>query len=311
MAMSQAAHPQPSQRARDLVRGAYDLHVHSGPDVVKRRIDDIDLARRCAEVGLAGYLIKSHYVPTSARATLTRQAVPGVTVLGSVTLNALTGGMNPLTIEIAAREGARLVWFPTVDSVNERTRIGSVPREKLPFWALLQQQLREQGMEAEPVAVVDSEGNLLPEARQVIRQIAKHQMILATGHLGRDEIFAVVDAAVEEGVKHIVVTHPDFPSQDLSPDDQRALAEKGAFLERCFTTPYTGKVSWEKMFENVRAAGVASSFFSSDLGQPANPPVEDGLALMADMFLEGGFSEEEVYTMAVRNTITLATGVES
>lgn len=311
MDMSEAAHPQPSQRARELVRGAYDLHVHSGPDVVKRRIDDIDLARRCAEVGLAGYLIKSHYVPTSARATLTRQAVPGVNVLGSVTLNALTGGMNPLTIEIAAREGARLVWFPTVDSVNERTRIGSVPREKLPFWALLQHQLREQGMEAEPVAVVDSEGNVLPEARQVIREIAKHQMILATGHLGRDEIFAVVDAAVEEGVKHIVVTHPEFPSQDLSADDQRALAEKGAFLERCFTTPYTGKVSWEKMFENVRAAGVASSFFSTDLGQPANPPVEDGLALMVDKFLEGGFTEEEVYTMAVRNTITLATGVES
>src|SRR5690606_38073564 len=201
MAMRQAAHPQPSQRARDLVRGAYDLHVHSGPDVVKRRIDDIDLAKRCAEVGLAGYLIKSHYVPTSARAALTRQAVPGVNVLGSVTLNALAGGMNPLTIEIAAREGARLVWFPTVDAVNERTRIGSVPREKLPFWARLQQELREQGVEAEPGAVVHAEGNLLPAVRQVIRKSAQHQLMLATGHLGRDEIFAVVNAAVEEGVK--------------------------------------------------------------------------------------------------------------
>lgn len=308
--MTQAVEVQPSKRARELVRGAYDLHVHSGPDVLKRRIDDLDLARRFAEVGLAGYVIKSHYVPTSARAALTRQAVPGVNVLGSVTLNALAGGMNPLTIEIAAREGARLVWFPTVDAVNERTRIGSVPREKLPFWARLQQELREQGVEAEPVAVVDAEGNLLPAVRQVIRKIAQHQLILATGHLGRDEIFAVVNAAVEEGVKHIVVTHPEFPSQSLSAEDQRALAEKGAFLERCFTTPYTGKVSWEEMFANVRAAGVESSFFSSDLGQPDNPPVEDGLALMADRFLEAGFTEEEVYTMAVRNTITLATGVE-
>ena len=31
-----------------------------------------------------------------------------------------------------------------------------------------------------------------------------------------------------------------------------------------------------------------------DLGQVFNPPVEDGLAIMADRFLEAGFSEEEV-----------------
>ena len=44
----------------------------------------------------------------------------------------------------------------------------------------------------------------------------------------------------------------------------------------------------------------------SDLGQVFNPPVEDGLALMADRFLEAGFSEEEVHTMAVENTRRVA-----
>ncbi|MEO8688725.1 MAG: hypothetical protein ABI611_10955 [Solirubrobacteraceae bacterium] len=34
-----------------------------------------------------------------------------------------------------------------------------------------------------------------------------------------------------------MVTHPEFTSQDLSIDDQRALAGRGALLERCFTTP--------------------------------------------------------------------------
>ena len=37
-----------------------------------------------------------------------------------------------------------------------------------------------------------------------------------------------------------------------------------------------------------------------------NPPVEDGLAIMADRFLEAGFSEEEVRIMAVENTRRLA-----
>ena len=45
---------------------------------------------------------------------------------------------------------------------------------------------------------------------------------------------------------------------------------------------------------------------STDLGQLANPPVEDGLALMADRLLEAGFSEDDVHTMAVVNTRRLA-----
>lgn len=301
--------PTPSDRARELVRGAYDLHVHSGPDVMKRRIMDIDLARRFAEVGMAGYIIKSHYVPTSARAALVNAVVPGVRVLGSITLNAVCGGMSPLAVEIAAREGARLVWFPTVDSENERRlRGGAKDPSKLPFWAKLQDEMRAMGMEAPPVRVVDGSGAVLPETRQVLERIARHGMVLATGHLNRDEIFAVVDAAFEVGVKHVIVTHPDFPTQNLPAEDQRALAERGAYLERCFTTPYTGKIAWEEMFARIRAAGTASSVLSTDLGQPANPPVEDGLALMADKLLEAGFTEEEVHTMAVQNTVRLAGG---
>ena len=42
------------------------------------------------------------------------------------------------------------------------------------------------------------------------------------------------------------------------------------------------------------------------LGQRGNPPVDDGLALVADRLLEAGFSETEVRTMAVDNTRRLA-----
>ena len=38
---------------------------------------------------------------------------------------------------------------------------------------------------------------------------------------------------------------------------------------------------------------------STDLGQVANPPVEDGLALWADRFLEAGFGEDEVNELIV------------
>jgi hypothetical protein len=134
--------------------------------------------------------------------------------------------------------------------------------------------------------------------------------VLATGHLGRDEIFAVVEAALAEGVQQIVITHPDYPSQNLSAEDQIALACKGTFLERCFAPSYSGKVSWERLLANIRATGPEHSFLATDLGQPDNPPIEDGIPLMVDHLLAAGFSEAEVITMAVTNTVRLATGGE-
>jgi hypothetical protein len=298
---------QPSERARELLRGAYDTHMHISPDVVERKIDDITLARKFAELGMDGFVLKSHYGSTAERAAVVRAAVPETNVLGAIALNRAVGGINPLAVEIAAREGARTVWMPTVDSVNESHEREAPPGAKVPVWVKLQLELREQGIEIPPVPVVDpNDGTVLPELREVLGLIARHDMLLATGHLSRDEIFAVVDAALEQGVRDIVITHPEFPSQDLSVEDQKALAEKGALLERCFTTPHTGKVSWDHWIENVRATGPENSVLSTDLGQVFNPPVEDGMALMVDRLLEADFKEEEVYVMAVVNTRIVA-----
>ncbi len=297
----------PSDRARDLLRGAYDTHMHISPDVVERKVDDITLARKFAELGMDGFVLKSHYGSTAERAAVVRAAVPETNVLGAIALNRAVGGINPLAVEIAAREGARTVWLPTVDSVNESHEREAPPGAKVPVWVKLQLDLREQGIELPPVPVVDErDGTVLPELREVLGLIARHNMLLATGHLSRDEIFAVVDAALEEGVRDIVITHPEFPSQDLSVEDQRALAEKGALLERCFTTPHTGKVTWERWIENIRATGPEHSVLSTDLGQVFNPAVEDGMALMVDRLLEAGFKDEEVYVMAVVNTRIVA-----
>lgn len=304
---AQQAVASPSERARVLVQGAYDLHVHVAPDVPERRIDDRTLAERFAELGLAGFALKSHYTSTAERAQVVSALVPGVEVVGTLALNWAVGGLNALAVEIAAREGARIVWMPTVDSPAE-TAGRTEPKEgdKVPQWARLQHELRGLGLSVEPVHVTDAEGRLLPEAREVLRAIARHDLILATGHLDRDDTFAVVDGALEEGVAHIVVTHPEFPCQDFSLDDQRALAERGCLLERCLSTPLSGKTEWEHVFDGVRAVGVERSLFSSDCGNPDYPPVEDGLALWADRLLGAGFGEDEVRELIVGQSRRLA-----
>src|SRR5690348_16948495 len=166
------SHPQPSARARELVRGAFDLHVHTGPDLLPRSASDLELAVRCRERGLAGFVIKSHYIPSAPRAALVRALMPDVHALGSIVRNAAVGGINTVAVEIAARAGARIVWMPTFDGANEMLGHGSLPPGvKQPQWARLQQELREQGIRSEPVAVIDEEGRVFPEVRSVLRTI--------------------------------------------------------------------------------------------------------------------------------------------
>src|ERR1700745_3631411 len=174
----------PSERARELLQGAFDTHIHVGPDVVERKIDDVSLARRFQELGMAGFVLKSHYTSTAERAAVVRTAVPGIDALGAIalkravgamnTLGRVVGGMTPLAVEIAAREGARTVWLPTVDSVNESHERETAPGAKVPVWVKLQLELREQGIELPPVPVVDDEGAVLPELTEVLGIIARH-----------------------------------------------------------------------------------------------------------------------------------------
>ena len=301
------SHPTPSERARALVRGAVDYHVHVAPDFVARRITDIELAGRCRETGQAGFGLKSHYSSTAERARVVAAAVPGVVVLGTLTLNRSVGGLNPLAVEVAARQGARIVWFPTVSAVNEQHEVlQGGAHAKVPVWVAFELSLRDAGLACEAVPVVDDRGALIPEAHEVLDVIARNGLVLCTGHLGRDEIFRLVEAAADRGVRDIVVTHPEFPSQSIEPADQVELAEMGALMERAFTTPHTGKATWESVFEATRAVGPERTVWATDLGQTANPPVEDGLALMADAFLGAGFSDGEIHTMAVANTRRVA-----
>jgi len=298
-------HPAPTERARDLVRGAFDPYVHAAPDFAPRRITDLELAQRCLELGLAGFALTSHYTATAERAAVVNAAVGHALAVGSIVLNHAVGGLNATAVEVAARQGARIVWLPTVSALGEFGKVESATG-KVPVWVRFELSLREAGATPRPVPVLSDDGAPLPELLEVLEVVAAHGLVLATGHLSPAEIFAVVDAAVAAKVRTIVVTNPEFPSHKLSPAEQQALAARGALFQRALTTPYTGKCTWEEIFAATRAVGAAATVWGSDLGQVFNPPVEDGLALLADAHLRAGFSEEEVRMMAVENTRRLA-----
>jgi hypothetical protein len=294
------SNPVVTKEAWAALEGACDLHVHVAPDIIERRIDDIDLAQEFLRYGMRGFLLKSHYMSTAERAKVVCKAVPGIDVRGSITLNHSVGGLNPVAVEIAGRSGCSLVWMPTVDASNE-TAGRSEGTEKLPFWAKIQRELAATGISPPPISVIDSDGAVTKDAMTCIDLIGKHNMILATGHLGRTEIFALVRAARDCGVRKVVITHPEFPSQNLSADEQAELASMGAFIEHCFTTMHTGKASWESVFESIRRAGPDHCIMSTDLGQTVNPGVADGFAMFVQRLLDADFTTAEVRRMAVIN----------
>jgi len=61
-----------SDAAWESLKGGYDLQVHVAPDVIERRIDDLDLSKEFLARGLRGFVLKSHYFPTAERAKSSR-----------------------------------------------------------------------------------------------------------------------------------------------------------------------------------------------------------------------------------------------
>jgi hypothetical protein len=267
-------------------------------------MDDIEMAQRIVASGMKGYAIKSHYFCTAERAQIVQKMYPHCAAIGTITLNSSVGGINPMAVEMAGRSGAKLVWFPTVDSEHEQESLAYSPADKLPYWAKIQQQMKAEGILSPTIYLLEN-GKLKKEVFDVLDIIARFNMILATSHISKTEAFALVKAAKERKVRRIIVTHVDFPSTFYSIEEQKELLKSGAFMEHCYTTPATGKVSWDTVIEQIRAVGVGHIVLTTDLGQATAVFPDEGLALFTEKLLANGFSESGIRTMIVKNPTSL------
>lgn len=286
----------------ELIEGAYDLHVHSAPDVLPRKMDDIEMASRIKKSGMAGYAIKSHYFCTSERAELINKSYPDCDAIGTITLNSSVGGINPTAMEMAARSGVKLVWFPTCDSAHEIAHVfDGNPNKKLPYWAQIIIQMKDAGIQAPVITILKEDGTLKEEVYDVLDIIAKYDIILATGHVSHEEAFALVKAAKEHGVKKIVATHVDFPTTFYTVEEQKRLVELGAVMEHCYTTWATGKVDFEVTKDQIREIGPENCILATDLGQKTALYPDEGLLEFAKRLYDEGFTKKEIRMMTVDN----------
>src|SRR5205085_8390753 len=144
-----------------LLVGAFDTHIHSAPDVLPRKFNDLELAQRFKARRMAGFVLKSHYICTADRATLVNAIVPEIQAFGAIALNNSVGGLNPLAVDIAGRLGCKVVWFPTVDSANELENVaGQKDESKLPYWMSIARELRALGVAGSWLQVLNEDGSV-------------------------------------------------------------------------------------------------------------------------------------------------------
>jgi hypothetical protein len=273
------------------IKGLIDFHTHAAPDIFGRAIDDDELAGLAASRQMEAIVFKNHVTHTADRAWLVRKHVPGIKVFGGITLNRAVGGLNPQAVEWMWRmQGGygRVVWFPTFDADNHVRKGGTAPSG---------------------LRVVDERGQVLPEARAILKICAVQRLVVQTGHASAEEALALIEAAREEGCDRVVVTHAQFDVVDMSLAQMKKAAAMGGKMELCALLMLTGPDSaleWMRhapripladTAARIKAVGAQHFVLGTDLGQTGNPTPADGLQMLVTGLLANGITREQIETM--------------
>lgn len=279
---------------RIVLGGAVDLHCHFGPESVVGRphaVDPFDAARDAAALDFQALVLKSHDFPTNGFAYSVGQTEPGVRVYGSICCDFCVGGLNPGAVEVALRDGAAIVWLPTISSQQDFEN-GVAAMLKVP---------------GEGIVMLDDAGRLRPEVEEILDLVLRHDAILATGHTSRAEHFAVAKAFAGRG--RLVVTHAmnAGAGPNLSVADCVALAELGAFVELAAATCMAGHgPGVREVVRAIDAIGSRQIVLSTDYGWTDElPRPAIGLLDYVDALWQAGAKGETLREMACRNPARL------
>ena len=278
----------PAAFPAQTLTGVVDVHAHSDPDSMPRSIDAIDLAKVAKNRGIRAIVLKNHFEPTSSLAYAVRKVVPGIEVFGGVVLNRPVGGLNVAAVErMAANKGGwgRVVWMPTFDAENQvRT-----------------------SKEDRPFVPVSKGGKLLPAVGEILAAVARHKLVLATGHSSPAEVLMLVQAARQAGIQKILVTHATLGPVMMTTAQMKEAAHIGAYIE------FVGNavLGHTKVFEfgdyvaAIRAIGPERCILSSDLGQAGNPTHPEGLQQILTGLAKAGLNSAELRMLTVSNPARL------
>jgi Family of unknown function (DUF6282) len=287
-----------------------DMHVHIGPEFLRRKYNAVSLAEEARREGF-GVVMKNHFQPTTGQVSQLRRADDEVPLVGSVALNFNCGGLDDHGVraglsgwkrDVTAADPDRdrfVVWMPTMcceahlrcyDRRDISTAWG-VKAEYTRFYA-----------EGTGYTLDRHDAGKMAALDRALELIKQHDLILATGHLDRQETLMLVERAHAMGIRRIIMTHPLFQATELDPETMaRMWTKHGAYSELCFSNLYMDHLTYEQYLSVIEAVGPQGVLLSSDVGQVFSPPVGDALREFFDEFRKRGVTEDGIVQMSVLN----------
>jgi len=284
-------HPVVFDGVDEVLKGSYDIHVHSSPDIRPRLMDVVELVADYRRSGFAGAVLKDHFLPTAGRAFVLNKQFGDFRCFSAGVLNASIGGLNPAAVEAAVAQGASIIYMPTATSAHHIRRHGrdDETEKMLPH--------------GQPgISIFDESGKIKREVYDILDILAAKDTVLASGHLSPEETAALMMLAKERHVERRIVTHASIDFIDMPVDMQKQLASQGTYIEHCYISCTTREpVALEKIAGQIKEVGSASVILSSDFGQPRNPAPSQGMRYFIAGFRALDFSVKMLREMVVTN----------
>lgn len=287
------------ERVDQLIKGAVDLHVHSGPSIMARQLDHFEAVEQAAAAGMRGILFKDHHYSVAPFLPIMERMLGhlGVAMYGAIVLNNTCGGFNPAAVDFTLKSGGKMVFMPTAHAANHIRSNHRGGKLKANI------ELRR----PKALTIVDPNGDMIDEVKEILDIIAQHDAVLSSGHLHVAEIWVLMEEARRRGVKRLIINHPMY-GLHFTHADTAELAAMGVIIEQSaclYVDSRFNTYSPEEFKEHIEAAGVANSAIGSDLGQTDNPSPVEGLKQAIALCLGLGFSESDVTTMVRDNPAKL------
>jgi len=299
------ASPERKDLIEKLLTGAIDLHCHSGPSVMPRSIDHIEVAEEASKVGMRAILYKDHYYSASPITELLNKHFKSLNVelLSGVPLNNTVGGFNRYAVDHGINLGAKLVWMPTFSAENhiKAHQEDTDFDKKFPT-------TKEAMLAPTPLKVVNQNGDLIDEVKFILDLIAENDIVLSSGHLHISEIWVLFEEAIKRGVKKLLCNHPTYVI-GASLEDIRVLSRMGVYIEHsmCMFVQRSKYKFYEpdELNDMIIAAGIDQTILGSDLGQVGNPSPVDGFRSVINICLDLGYAEEDINKLISMNAAKL------
>ena len=147
------------------------------------------------------------------------------------------------------------------------------------------------------------DGRIIPEVKEILRIIADHDLVLASGHYPYRETAPLMEEARRLGVKRMQLVHPMPMHSKNTISEMKMLASEGVKIEVMGIASVNVRIveGIRHLFKMIKEVGADHLVWASDSGQIHNPTHLEGMRWFVKVLLAYGITKEEIEKIIKKN----------